>query len=376
MSASDTRQPERYRWSGTPLGIARSLPDRYYTSAEVFEQEVRHIHLKHWFFVAREDELRQPGSYQAIDTIGGPVLLVRDEDGTLRAFANFCRHRGSILAQGCGSARRLVCPYHAWSFKLNGELLAAPSMQDVPGFDREENGLVPVRMESWAGNLFLNFDRDAPDLLTHLGNLPEMFASHRIEAMACTWRVEVETRCNWKLLLENAMETYHTGIVHAQTVGAQRSLTFPTRGQWLCIQVQSDTSIGVLDRSGPPPFQPIAGLDEQARKGTYFTVVHPTTQFAVAQDCMWWLAVRPVSHDRSVLSIGGCFPKDSVALPDFAARAAPYYDRWDKVAREDVSILERQQIALASCLYDPGLLCWRDDMVHDLNQWIVSRLPA
>jgi phenylpropionate dioxygenase-like ring-hydroxylating dioxygenase large terminal subunit len=194
-------------------------------------------------------------------------------------------------------AEKLVCPYHAWSFRLDGTLAGAPAMAEVPGFRREENGLIPVRMQGWAGNIFLNFDADAPDLMTHLGDLPERFASHAVADMDCTWRIEIETRCNWKLLLENAMETYHTGIVHAATVGAQSSLTFPTRGEWLCIQVQSDSSIATLDRSGPPPFEPIPTLDADARRGTYFTLIHPTTQFAAAQDCFWWLAVRPLAPE-------------------------------------------------------------------------------
>ncbi len=340
----------------------------------MFAEEVRRIHLKHWFFVGRADELREPGAFRALDTVGGPVLLTRDAEGVLHAFANVCRHRGSILAEGCGVAEKLVCPYHAWSFRLDGSLAGAPAMAEVPGFRREENGLIPIRLELWAGNIFLNFDAGAPDLLTHLGDLPQRFASHNVADMECTWRIEIETRCNWKLLLENAMETYHTGIVHAATVGAQASLTYPTRGEWLCIQVQSTRSIGVLDKAAPPPFQPIPTLDADARKGTYFTLIHPTTQFAAAQDCFWWLSVRPLACDRSVLSVGGCFPRESVALPDFPARAAPYYDRWEKVALEDVGILERQQIALGSHLYDPGLLSWRDDMVHAINDWIVDQL--
>jgi phenylpropionate dioxygenase-like ring-hydroxylating dioxygenase large terminal subunit len=371
---SPSGQPHRFIWSGTALGLARSLPERYYTSPDVFAEEVRHIHLKHWFFVGREDELRGPGAWRAIETVGGPVLLARDAEGVLRAFANFCRHRGSILAQGCGVAEKLVCPYHAWSFRLDGTLAGAPAMAEVPGFRREDNGLLPVRMECWAGNIFLNFDADAPDLMTHLGDLPERFASHAVSDMVCTWRTEIETRCNWKLLLENAMETYHTGIVHAATVGAQSSVTFPTRGEWLCIQVQSDSSIAVLDRTGPAPFEPIPGLDADGRRGTYFTLIHPTTQFAASQDCLWWLAVRPLACDRSLLSLGGCFPRSRLALPDFAERAAPYYDRWERVAMEDVGILERQQIALGSHLHDPGLLSWRDDMVHAINDWIVARL--
>jgi len=367
--------PEPYVWSEPPLGDAVSMPARFYTDPEVFRAEVEHIHLKTWFFVGRVEEVAKPGDYRAIDTVGGPVLLVRDEAGVLRAFANVCRHRSSILLEGCGRVKNIICPYHAWNYRLDGALAGAPGMREVPRFEKPPNGLVPIRMETWDGAIFLNYDDAAPDLATHLGNLPELLGSHRFGEMACTWRYEIETRCNWKLLLENAMETYHTGIVHAATVGAQRSLSFPTTENWHCIQVQASSSIAVLG-DAPPPFPPIEGLSEQSKKGTYFTLIEPTTQFACAQDAIWWLAVRPIAVDRSVLSVGGCFPKAYTELADFETRAAPYYARWEAVALEDVGILERQQIGLSSRLSRPGPLSWRDDMVLAMNRWVLSRLPA
>ena len=99
-------------------------------------------------------------------------------------------------------------------------------------------------------------------------------------------------------------------------------------------------------------------------------------QFVYAQDCAWWLAVRPISVDRSVLSVGGCFPRAYTELPDFEERAAPYYKRWEAVAMEDVGILEKQQVGLSSCLARPGPLSWRDDMVLAMNRWVMAQLPA
>ncbi len=192
--------------------------------------------------------------------------------------------------------------------------------------------------------------------------------------LVCTWRFEIEARCNWKLLVENASETYHTGSVHAATVGAQKSVSFPARGEWMGLQVLSAGSIAALD--GRAALPPIGGLSAQARQGTFFVLLHPTTQFACAQDCVWWLAVRPVAPDRTVLSIGGCFPKSSVDLSGFAELALPYYDRWERVAREDAGILEHLQIACGSHHFVPGRLSWRDDLVHSFDQWVLARLAA
>lgn len=374
MITQTSLQPEPYIWSEPPLGDAMSAPPAFYTDPAVFEAEMEHIHRKTWFFAGRVESIRAPGKFKAIETIGGPVLLVTDEAGVLRAFANVCRHRSSILMQGSGQASRINCPYHAWSYGLDGVLRGAPGMRDVPKFEKPPHGLLPVRMEIWEGSIFLNFSDEAPDLATHLGNYPDLIGSHRFGDMVCTYEIEIETRCNWKLLLENAMETYHTGIVHAATIGSQQSVSFPTKGEWHAIQVQSTRSIGVLGQE--PPFPPIANLSDQAAKGAFFTVIEPTTQFACAQDCMWWLAVRPVAVDRSILSVGGCFPKAYIEFPDFESRAAPYYARWKAVALEDVDILEKQQCGLSSYLARPGPLSWRDDMVLAMNRWIMGRLPA
>jgi phenylpropionate dioxygenase-like ring-hydroxylating dioxygenase large terminal subunit len=358
-----------------PLPRARSMPAGFYTDPAIFEEEKRKVLLKHWFFLCREEQLASPGDYRAFDTVGGPLLLIRGQDGTLRAFANFCRHRGSILAEGCGNAQRLVCPYHAWSYLIDGTLYGCPDMKDAEGFDRKENGLVPIRMEIWAGFVFATYNREGPSLLEHLGDLPERMASHGLGRMRCTWTVTLHPNCNWKLILENAMETYHTGVVHRDSVGAQQSRTLATRGDWICLQVISGRSIATLPGTAPP-FPPIVGLDEEARQGTYFTVIHPACQLAVAQDCLWWLNVLPVAADRSVLEIGGCFPQEALADPDFEAKAKPYYDRWELVGREDVGILEKQQKALSSVLYRPGPLSWRDDQVQAVGKWVIERLPV
>jgi choline monooxygenase len=365
--------PAQLQAATAPLNTASSMPAGFYTSADFFEREVEHIHLKGWIFLCRDDMLAQPGDYRSFDTVGGPVVLVRGADGELRAFANYCRHRGSILVTDEGSTRRFVCPYHAWSYSLDGALVTCPDMDQAIDFDRSQNGLVPIRMESWAGFVFITFNDAASDLVNHLGDLPDRMASHRLSEMRCTWRVSIMNECNWKLILENAMESYHTGTLHRNSVGRQDSRTLATTGEWRCIQVISGRSIATLPGT-PPSFPKIEGLDDDARIGTYFTVIHPTVQFAVAQDCMWWLNVTPLAVDRTLLEVGGCFPESVASLPGFAEKAAPYYERWELVAREDVGILTHQQRALKSAKYLPGRLSWRDDEVQALGQWVLGQL--
>lgn len=357
-----------------PLAKARSMPSVLYTSPEIFALEREQLFLKHWFFLCREDQLPNAGDYRTFDTPGGPIILVRGQDMVLRCFANYCRHRGSLLLKGQGNTgARIMCPYHAWSYFSDGRLYGCPDMADAEGFDRGENGLVPLRMDSWAGFVFANFASDPKPLLDHLGDLPQRFASHRMGQMRCVWTVTLTPRCNWKLILENAMETYHTGTVHRDTVGAQTQRDIPTTGDWLCMQVLSRRSIATMTAEVPPLPQ-IAGLDGDAQQGTYFTVIHPTVQFAVAQDCMWWLNVTPVSEGQSVLEIGGCFPESSLSLPGFEVNRRLYEHRWEAVGREDTGVLEDQQKALGSALFRPGPLSGRDDKVQQVGLWNLTQM--
>ena len=268
-----SHEPKPFVWTGPPLTEARSLDRNCYVSPDFFRAEIDSVHARGWILVGRTEEWPAVGGYKAIDTIGGPALVLRDERGELRAFANFCRHRGAKLLEGSGVVRKILCPYHAWAYRLNGALLAAPSMEETTDFRAADWGLVPIRLETWEGFVFLNYSADAPSVRSDIGDLADLLASHNLGDMVCTWRKEIEFACNWKLLVENAMETYHTGTVHAATVGAQKSVTFAGVGEWMGMQVLSDKSIAVLN--GDPPFKPIEGLSEQAKKGHVLHVPAP-----------------------------------------------------------------------------------------------------
>ena len=358
-----------------PINEAWSMPAGFYTDPAIFAAERERVLLATWIFLARDDQVPKPGDYRAIDTTGGPVILARGGDGVVRTFVNACRHRGGLLIEGneSGNAQRIVCPYHAWSYRPDGSLAGCPDMNEAVDFDRTQLGLIELRTESWAGFVFTTFNTAAPPLIDTLGDLPDRFASHRLDEMRCTWTTVLEPRCNWKLVLENAMETYHTGTVHRRSVGTQQSHTVPTVGDWLCIQVTSGRSIATLPGT-EPSFPTISGLDDDARLGTYFTVLHAACQFAVAQDCMWWLNITPLAVDHTRVEIGGCFPESVTQSDGFEVDAKPYYDRWEMVGREDLATLERQQRALGNVAYRPGRLSWRDDQVQRFDRWIAERL--
>src|SRR5262245_5180718 len=217
------------------------------------------IFARGWHFVARADELPEPGSYLAVDTVPGPLLLLCDAGGRVGAFANSCRHRGARLLEGHGRCRTIVCPYHAWTYGPDGSLLGAPGMQDRPGFDRVDWGLTRVRSESWQGFVFVSFSDTGPGLAEHFGDLADALGSYEFAQMVCVRRLGYDVACNWKLLVENAMEEYHTGTVHHASLGQQHAVQVETRGHWDAIHIPQETSIAVLPGE-TPPFPPVPGL--------------------------------------------------------------------------------------------------------------------
>src|SRR5262245_25904273 len=151
MKAHDIFDPALYADVRRPLAEARTLPNWCYTAPEFLDREVDRIFMKNWNFIDRVDAIPNPGDYLAVDTVGGPVVLLRDRRGTLRAFANTCRHRGSRLLTGSGNCRGIVCPYHSWTYGLDGVLLGAKGMERTAGFDRGQYSLKPIRLETWGG---------------------------------------------------------------------------------------------------------------------------------------------------------------------------------------------------------------------------------
>ena len=357
-----------------PLQHASSLPGRFYTDNQVFQQEVTEIFSHNWLFVCRESDLSEPGQFVSYESVPGPAVVVRARDGELRAFANSCRHRGSKLLDGSGQCARIVCPYHSWVYNLDGQLIGAPGMDGVEGFDKTDYPLHSIALDTWGGFVFINFDDHCQPLASHLGNFTALFAQHDPANLVRVHSLEFDVQSNWKLLAENALEAYHTGTVHRETLGQQASRPLDCRGSWTGLLVEDEASVGSMP-GDPNPFPHLQGLDEVARSGTFFTMVYPSTQFVFAQDCSWWLDLKPVAVDRTKVTLGACFPGTTTEMDGFADKVEPYIRRWDLATREDNRICEWQQ---QGQLFNraPGRFALTEFATRDFQQWVADQLTG
>ncbi|MBL8672719.1 MAG: aromatic ring-hydroxylating dioxygenase subunit alpha [Alphaproteobacteria bacterium] len=372
---ADFLSPHHYAGMRRPFLDAETMPPWCYTSEAFFRVEVERLFMKVWNFIGRADRIPNPGDFFAFDFVGVPLIVARGKDGQVRAFSNSCRHRGSIIAEGEGNCRAFKCPYHSWAYDLDGTLIGTPDMDKTRDFDRKDYGLVPVRLETWAGFMFINFDRDAEPLSAFLGDLPPMLASHGMDGFVTVRRKVYDLACNWKVYVENAMESYHVPYVHKSTLQRQKgppSGPLPTRGQYVALYKEHEGSRALL--AGETGFPYIASLDGAARKGSFYPLIYPSTMFCATYDCMWWLELHPISAARTRLIVGSAFPRSTAERSDFGDVIQRYYKRWDVSIPEDNVISELQQRGLSSPMAVPGRLSHLEPLVHAIDNWIVDRV--
>ncbi|MFA5495289.1 MAG: aromatic ring-hydroxylating dioxygenase subunit alpha [Porticoccaceae bacterium] len=181
--------------------------------------EREHIWLKTWLMVGHESEFPETGSYRVINKLDRSVIISRGKDGELRAFHNSCRHRASaLLLEPQGKTQRITCPYHAWGYGLDGELIVVPDAHDFPCLNKGEMGLVPVRCEIWRGLVYLNFDDDAQSLADFMAPMAAQTTGFPMEKLVVKDRYTIEVDCNWKVAFDNFLEIYHVRFCHPQSL--------------------------------------------------------------------------------------------------------------------------------------------------------------
>lgn len=195
------------------------VPSSRYTDPAFARLEHDGLWMRNWLLVGHVSDLPGPGSYFLFEQLGQSVIISRAKDGTIRAFHNACRHRGSaLLLEQSGKAMRFVCPYHAWGYSLEGELKSVPDQHDFACLDKSQNGLKPVRCEIERGMIFINFDDSAGPLSAFMAPQAAQKVGYPLEKMVVKERLLVEMNCNWKLALHNFLEIYHVGTVHAKSI--------------------------------------------------------------------------------------------------------------------------------------------------------------
>jgi len=370
--------PAAYERVGGSPAESESLPPWCYTSPEFYDAEMRRIFLPAWNFLGRADRIAKPGEYFSVDLAGVPTIVVRGRDGRVRAFANSCRHRGTKLVTDAGRCSSFTCPYHGWSYGLDGALRGGRGLEMLDDFRKAEHGLVEFRVELWGGFVFVNFDGTAGSLAEWLGDLPQEMASYDCDNLVLCKRVEFTIACNWKSHIENSVEDYHVPLVHASTLqkieGGYGDYYPDTRGNWFVMRERHEGTRALLTEDSHHALPRIATLEGHAAEGTNFVCLLPSTLLAFTVDSMWYIELYPQGPHRTKLSVGMCFPRASVERPDFAEKSQYYYKRWVKAVSEDNAITEMQLAGMLSPFARAGRLTPLEPLIGKMGRWWVDRV--
>jgi Rieske 2Fe-2S family protein len=350
-----------------PLGQSRTLPGEAYTSEEVLTWERRRFFEASWVCVGRSDLLPRPGDQRAVRVGAEVVLLTRDEDGSLHAFFNVCRHRGHELLGSDESTnlRVIRCPYHAWVYGLDGSLRGTPRFTDLPADDPVREGLARTRVAEWMGWVFANVSADAPPLDAHVGNLTELLEPYCPERLVPAATHEYEVQANWKILVENYHECYHCAQIHPELC----RVTPPSSGDsavstglWVGGSMDLREHADTMSISGQSGGVPIPGLDDRRLRQVFYFGLFPALLISPHPDYVMTHRIEPLSPSRSRIECQWLFPPEAVERPGFDPGYAVEF--WDLTNRQDWKACESVQRGVSSRAYRPGPLAYDEDNVH------------
>lgn len=368
--------------------VEAGLPAGWYHDTDRYQREFDRFWSGMWIAAARADEVKAPGDYRVIPVGDQSILLARADDGRLRAFHNTCRHRGSILcteAQGRLRGGRIVCPYHAWTYDLDGRLVATPRRMPTPDFDPADFGLAAVEVDSWGGFVFVHLGAGPVQPLAEaLGDLPERFRPYGLEGLVVGKRIVVDVQANWKLVCENFCECFHCPPVHPE----------------LCriVPAYRDAGAWGLDmaEAGPPPsgaspeyragartltldgtarIAPFPGLDEDACSRLYVPALLPPNLFLnLHPDYVNAHLMFPTGPTSVRIVYDWLF--EPSALVDPAFDLEHYVALWRTTNDQDARNCEWQQQGVRSRAFDHGVFMPQEFDCHRFTSWVRAALRS
>lgn len=327
-----------------PLEQARTLPAAAYLDPAVADWERRAFFAASWICVGRSEQLANPGDQSGVHVGDEPVLLTRDRAGTLRAFSNVCRHRGSELRPCDGSvanAQAVRCPYHRWTYGLDGAFKGGPDASLIPGFDRTDpdHGLVALDAAEWAGWMFVCCEPGAPPLADHLGNLVDVVAPYDPASLRVAAGHDYVIAANWKLVVENYSECYHCPEIHPELCrvsppGSGRDLE--STGRWIGGPMRLADHAETVSLDGRSGGSMLRGLSADQRREVLYLALFPNLLLSLHPDYVLTHRLEPLGPGSTRIECQWLFPQP-VPDPSYAV------DFWDLTNRQDWAACEGVQ---------------------------------
>jgi len=372
-------------------GLEPTLPSAWYLEDGFFELEREHIFMREWVCAAREEEIARPGDHKVLDLYGESILLLRNESGEVRAFYNVCRHRGARICAAEGEDannddsalafkggvvgnRSIVCPYHAWTYNLDGQLIRAPFLADHEGFNAKDVRLHVLGVAVWGGFIFLNFTpKSAPSFDETIRIAARRFTRYPLADLRIAKTIRYEVDANWKVLCENYNECYHCGPVHPELcriVPAFRE----AGGSNL------DWERGIPHREGATTFtlsgestrRSFPGLNEDEQTRHKGELVYPNLFLSLAREHVAAFLLHAKGPDKTLIDCHFLFEPHEMEKPDF--EPSDVVNFWDIVNRQDWAICKRVQQGMGARVHERGVYAPMEDWNLDIRRYVQDRI--
>ena len=357
---------------------ARTLPREHFTSSEIFSREREAIFARQWVCVGRATELPDAGDFRLVEIAGESLVLVRDRDGSVRALHNTCRHRGTRLCEMAAGrlGNTIQCPYHAWTYALDGRLIGAPHMRDADGFDKRDWGLHRAHVEAWQGFLFVSIADDPLPLAEAYAPLGPRVERFGLGALRAAARIEYDVRANWKLIVQNYSECQHCPVIHPALVrlspydsGANDLIEGPFLGGYMTIAEEG----GSMTRSGRSCGVPVADLPAEDHGRVYYYSLFPSMLLSLHPDYVMYHTLWPVAPDRTRIVCEWLFHPASLDGDHDPGDAVAF---WDETNRQDWHICELSQQGVESRKYSPGPYSPRESLLAAWDAYYRGQLAG
>ena len=353
---------------------ASTLPAPFYTDPAYFRREMDSLYARMWICVGRVEQVEKPGQFIVREVLGESIIITTNAARRVNAFYNVCRHRGTKLCTEHEGTfgRSIQCPYHAWTYDLDGSLIGAPHMEEVPHFKKQDYPLRSVSADVWDGHVFINLGQQPRPLREQLASLPDKFVPWRMQELRLGHRIVYDVKANWKLIIQNYNECLHCPNLHPALNKLSHYLSGenePLQATYMGGRMDLRPGVSTLTWDGTCGDRAVLpGLSDEDVRRVYYYAIFPNMLLSLHPDYMMVHTLWPQGPDRTINICEWHFHPKELARPDFDPKDAVEF--WDMTNRQDWYVCELSQAGISSRAYTPGPYSNREDLLYAFDQMI------
>ena len=367
--------------STLPTLEAETLPPSCYTDEEFYRFEKEALFAREWLCVGRREWLEKPGDFFTVSHANEPLIVSMDRGGTIRAMSAVCQHRAMLVAEGKGNARGFTCPYHHWSYGLDGELVGTPAMGRTCNFDKQRYRLPALKVELWHGFIFVNFDVDAAPLAPRLEGLEPVVENYEMERLRGPEPASHEYAWNWKVQFENNNDGYHANRLHKglhdyipSSLASFPDVPEGTAGYY---RLNGSTHPNAsFNPTGKALFPVFPRLTQEEQNRLLFVNLPPTLSLVILNDVVIYLIMDARSAGSHGLTFGSLYLPEALEDPEFEAKRQMNDEYTGHIVAQDLHVDLLIQQGLNSRFAPRGRYSWQEDAQRQFNVWLVDRYRA